>query len=99
MKPSNDACEHFANWPPDTPWLVDLVCGDIDFAAKMGLGKVSEMSLFERLIERYGSGEAVRAMVAAQESVPDFHVIPLPAGAWLLLGALGLLALLRRTAQ
>ena len=98
MGPSNDACEHFADWPPETPWLADLVCGEIDFAAKMGLGKMSDTSLFEQLIERYGSGEAVRAMVAAQESVPDFHVIPLPAAAWLLVTALGTLALLRRAA-
>ena len=96
----NDACEHFAAWPVEVvrDWIADLVCGDIDFAGKMKLGPVAEFSLWDRLIEQYGSGEAVRAMIAAQESNP-LHVIPLPAAGWMLLSAVAALWAVRRVGR
>ena len=82
-----DACRHYQDWPVEivSEWVGDLVCGDIAFEPK-GVQPLDPNPRLTALVARYGSGEAVRAMVQADDR--PINVIPLPGAFWLLASAL-----------
>ena len=83
-----DACRHFEAWPVEivSEWVGDLVCGDIEFAPKGKIQPLDPNPRLTALVARYGSGEAVRAMVQGDDR--PINVIPLPGAFWLLASAL-----------
>ena len=83
-----DACRHYQDWPVEivSEWVGDLVCGDIEFAPKGKIQPLDPNPRLTALVARYGSGEAVRAMVEADDR--PINVIPLPGAFWLLASAL-----------